>query len=107
MIRSSWPSIDFRARPFAEQNPVTGLYVDGNELAGLVAATRANGEDLALRRLFLGGVRNDDPVSSAQGPAFHQLSATTAVQRINPDVQTPHLYAAAARPASAQVLRAL
>ena len=51
---------DLGARPFAEQHPLTGLHVDGDELTGLVAATRANGDDLALRWLFLGGVRNDD-----------------------------------------------
>src|ERR1700683_2570297 len=48
------------ARPFAEQHAVADLHIDGNELAGLIAAARADGGDLALRRLFLGGVRDDD-----------------------------------------------
>src|SRR5207245_9683419 len=48
------------ARPFAEQHPVANLDVDGDELAGLVAAAGANRDDLALGGLFLGGVGNDD-----------------------------------------------
>src|SRR6266545_433392 len=51
------------ARPFAKQHPVTDLEINGNELAGFVAATRADGGDLALRGLFLGGIRNDDAAS--------------------------------------------
>src|SRR6478672_11347515 len=52
--------LDLGARPFAEQHAVADLDVDGNELAGLVAATRADGDDFTLRRLLLGGVGNDD-----------------------------------------------
>jgi hypothetical protein len=32
----------------------------GNQLAGLVAAAGADGDDFALRGLLFGGVRNDD-----------------------------------------------
>ena len=35
------------------------LDVDGDELTGVAAATRANGEDLALLGLLLGGVGDD------------------------------------------------
>src|SRR6266436_5605157 len=52
--------LDLGARPFAEQHPVANLDVDGDELAGLVAAAGANRDDLALGGLFLGGVGNDD-----------------------------------------------
>src|SRR6185503_973256 len=52
--------LDFGARPLAEQHPVAGLEVERNQLAGLVARTGANGNDLALLRLLLGGVRDDD-----------------------------------------------
>src|SRR5258708_30468846 len=52
--------LDLRARPLAEQHAVANLEVDRNELAVLVAATGANADDLALRRLLLGGVGNDD-----------------------------------------------
>src|SRR6266699_3375959 len=52
--------LDLGARPFAEQHPVADLDVDGDELAGLVAADGANRDDLALGGLFLGGVGNDD-----------------------------------------------
>src|ERR1700683_1280217 len=53
-------NLDLGARPFAEQHAIADLDVDGNELAGLVAATRANGDDLALRGFFLGCVRDND-----------------------------------------------
>ena len=52
--------LDLRAGPFAEQHAVADLEVDGYEFPGLVAAARAYRSDLALRRLFLGGVGNDD-----------------------------------------------
>src|SRR5215510_9792972 len=52
--------LDLGARPFAEQHAVADLEVDRNQLAGLVAAARPDGNHLTLRGLFLGGVRNDD-----------------------------------------------
>src|SRR6267143_3642591 len=52
--------LDFGARPLAEQHAVADLEVDRDQLAGFVTATRADGDDLALRGLFLGTVRNDD-----------------------------------------------
>jgi hypothetical protein len=51
------------ARPFAEQDAVADLDVDGDELAALVAAAGSNGDDLALLWLLLGGVGNDDATS--------------------------------------------
>src|SRR6266508_833643 len=55
------------ARPFAEQDPVAFLDFERNERALLIAGARADGDDLAFHRLFLGGVRNDD---AALGLAF-------------------------------------
>ena len=52
--------LDLGARPFAEQHAVADLEVDRDQLAGFVAATRADGGDFALRGLLLGAVRNDD-----------------------------------------------
>jgi hypothetical protein len=52
--------LDLGARPFAEQDAVADFDVDGNQLAGLVAAAGADGDDFALRGLLFGGVRNDD-----------------------------------------------
>src|SRR6476620_6633320 len=52
--------LDLGARPFAEQHAVADLHVDRGELAGLVAAAGTDGDDLALARLFLRGVGNDD-----------------------------------------------
>jgi hypothetical protein len=38
------------ARPLAEQHSVAGLNIDRDWLAGFIAPTRANGDDLALLR---------------------------------------------------------
>src|ERR1035437_9440883 len=51
---------DLGARPLAEQHTVAGLDVDRDELAALVAAARADGNDFAFRRLLLRAVGNDD-----------------------------------------------
>src|SRR4029079_16610351 len=51
--------LDLGAGPLAEQHPVAGLKVDRNELPALIASPRANGDDFALARLFLNGVRDD------------------------------------------------
>src|SRR5438876_1205370 len=52
--------LDLGARPFAEQDPVSLLQVDRDELAGVVAATWTDGDHLSFRRLLFGGIRNDD-----------------------------------------------
>src|SRR5262249_53001758 len=52
--------LDLSARPLAEQYAVADLEVDRDQLAGLIATAGADGDDFALGRLFLGGVRNDD-----------------------------------------------
>src|SRR2546430_15687773 len=52
--------LDLRAGPFPEQHAVTDLEVDRDELTGLVAASRAHGDDLALLRFLLSGVGDDD-----------------------------------------------
>src|SRR5215207_1835941 len=52
--------LDLGSRPFAEQHPVPGLDVDRDELAVLVPPARTDRDDLALLRLFLGGIGNDD-----------------------------------------------
>src|SRR6516164_8145958 len=52
--------LDFGPRPLAEQHPVADLDVDRDELAALIATTRADGNDLSFLRFFLRGIRNDD-----------------------------------------------
>src|SRR5947209_1984200 len=52
--------LDLGARPLAEEDAVADPNVDGDKLAALVAAARSNGDDLALLRLLLCGIRNDD-----------------------------------------------
>src|SRR5215475_3586655 len=55
--------LDLGARPLAEQHAVADLDVDRNQLAALVAAAGANGDDFTLGGLFLGRVGNDDAAS--------------------------------------------
>ncbi len=64
MIRSSSPSI-FTSVPdhLPNKHAVADPDVDRNELAGLVAAAWAHGDDLALGGLFLGGIGDDDAAS--------------------------------------------
>ena len=52
--------LDLGAGPFAEQDAVAGLDVERGELAALVAAAGAHGDDFAFLGLFLGGIGNDD-----------------------------------------------
>src|SRR5215471_13757835 len=58
--------LDLGARPFAEQNAVTLFDVERNKLAALVPRSGTGGNDLALHRLFLGRVGDDDAASSLQ-----------------------------------------
>ena len=52
--------LDLRARPLAEQDAVAWFEFDGREFAALIAATGSDRDDLALLRLFLDGVGDDD-----------------------------------------------
>src|SRR5882672_2945759 len=52
--------LDLRPGPFAEQDAVARLDVERHDRALLVARARTDGDDLALHRLFLGGVGNED-----------------------------------------------
>src|SRR5580704_5074870 len=72
--------LDLGAGPLAEQDAVALLDVERNERALLIAGARADGDDLAFHRLFLGGVRNDD---AALGLALFldALDHDTVVQR--------------------------
>src|SRR3954447_920582 len=63
--------LDLGARPLAEQDDVADLQIERDELAGFIAATGADGDDLALARLLFGGVRNDD----AAGGLFFGIDA--------------------------------
>src|SRR6516164_3408680 len=60
MMMYSTPSSLTCPRPLAEQHPVADLDVDRDELAALVATTRADGNDLPFLGFFLRGIRNDD-----------------------------------------------
>src|ERR1700741_1546682 len=52
--------LDLRAGPFAEQNPVARFKFEWHQLAALVPSARPHGDDLALLRLLLDGVGNND-----------------------------------------------
>src|SRR5262245_12191683 len=56
--------LDFGRRPLAEQLPVADLDIDSDELAALIATTRADGNDLSFLRFFLGGIRDDDAATA-------------------------------------------
>ena len=57
--------LDFGAGPFAEQHPIAGLHIERLNLALLIAGTGSCGDDLALLRLFLGRIGNDDAALGA------------------------------------------
>src|ERR1700722_12816521 len=52
--------LDLGAGPFAEQYPVARFEFERDQLAALVPSSRPHGDDLALLRLLLDGVGNDD-----------------------------------------------
>src|ERR1700724_3335781 len=54
-------NLDLRARPFAEQNLVAGLDIEGCELAAFIAAAGPHRDDLAFLGLLLGGIGDDNP----------------------------------------------
>src|SRR5262249_12869926 len=56
--------LDFGPRPLAEQHPVADLDVDRDELAALIATTRADGNDLPFLGFFLGCIRDDDAATA-------------------------------------------
>ena len=52
--------LDLGARPFSEQHPVADLDIERMQFAVIAARAGPGGDHLALHRLFLGGVGNDD-----------------------------------------------
>src|SRR3981081_2698626 len=57
--------LDLGAGPLAEQHAVAGMHVDRDELAVLVTAAGTHRNDLALRRLLLGRIGDDDAAGGA------------------------------------------
>src|SRR6516225_5919426 len=53
-------NLDFGARPLPEEDAVTTLDVERHDPAALITATRSRGDHLALHRLLLRSVGNDD-----------------------------------------------
>src|SRR4051812_48060823 len=52
--------LDLGTGVLAEQDAIARLDVEGDQRAVLGALARADGDNIALQRAFLGGVRNDD-----------------------------------------------
>ena len=72
--------LDLGARPFAEQDAVTGLDRRCDQLARVLAGTLADRDDLALGGLFLGGV-GDDETALGLVFAFDAADQHTVMQR--------------------------
>jgi hypothetical protein len=79
--------LDLGARPFAEQHAVAFSDINRDELAGLVAATRADGDDLALRAFLLSCVRDDD----AAGKTFPRPRCGLLLVATNEGYSTSYL----------------
>src|SRR5690606_22176856 len=58
--------LDVGARPFAEDHLVADLDVERMQPSVLAPRPGAGGDDFALHRLLLGGVRNDDAALAAR-----------------------------------------
>src|SRR5262249_18716264 len=71
--------LDLGARPPAEQHAVAGLDLERHDLALLIARARADRDDLALLRFFLGGVGDDDAAGRAR-LFFHPADHDAIVQ---------------------------
>src|SRR5665213_1234662 len=71
---------DLGAGPFAEQHPVALLDVERLNLPVFAAGARAARYDLALHRLFLGGVGDDDTARRLR-LRFHALHQHAIMQR--------------------------
>src|SRR3954469_5630277 len=59
--------LHFAAGPFSEQDLVARLDVERRHIAVFGTGARADGDDLAFLRLFLGGVGNDDAAGGFLG----------------------------------------
>src|ERR671912_1084047 len=72
--------LDLRAAVLAEQHAVTGLNVEFLARAVLLAFAIADGDDLALLRLLLRGVGDDDPAAHLLA-LFNAAHDHTVMQR--------------------------
>src|SRR5512145_2518322 len=72
--------LDLVAGVLAEQDPITGLHVERDALAGLVHLAGADGDHLGALGLLLGGVGDDDPADLLLA-LFLALDEDAVVQR--------------------------
>src|SRR5215470_6275533 len=80
--------LDLGARILPEEDLVAGLHVEGNLLAVVADLAVAGGDDLALLRLLLGRVGDDDP-APADLLLLEPLDEDAVVQRTNLHVSLP------------------
>jgi hypothetical protein len=66
--------LDLGAGPFAEQHPVARFEFEWDQLAALVTGSRPDGDDLALLRLLLDGVRNNDAAFRLILPSMRRMT---------------------------------
>src|SRR5262249_42387835 len=86
-------------RPLSEQNVVALLDIERDELAGLIASARADGDDLALDWFLLGRIGNDDAAGRLQ-ILFHTPHNHAVVQRTElHDLYLAHLTRISQQPA--------
>src|SRR4030095_12422366 len=76
---------DLAARVLAEEDSVTGLDVEGKDLAVVVLLTLADREDLALLGLLLRRVGNDDPAGALLLAFLYTLHDQAIVKWTNVD----------------------
>src|SRR3954453_7155717 len=81
--------LDFGARPLAVQDLVALLDIERSDLAVLAAGARPDRDDFALLRLFLGGVRNDDPAGRL-GFLLKRLDHNTIMKRPETHGMSPY-----------------
>ena len=83
--------LDLGARPLAEQNLVAGLHFERVNFTGFVAGAGAGGDDFAFLRLFLGGVRDDDPARGLL-VSLDTADEDAVVQRTKSHVRVPFCF---------------
>src|SRR3546814_12170950 len=76
--------LDLGAGPLAVKDLVTGLDVQRSDLAALVPPAGTGRDDLALHRLLLGGVRDDDPALRSDERRVGKGGVSTCTFRSSP-----------------------
>ena len=79
-------NLDFGAGPLAEQHAIAGFHIERLHLALFIAGTRSRRDDLALLRLLLSRVRNNNAAGRALvlfNAAYDDRRATDEIAWLN------------------------